>query len=219
MVWTIAHRGDSENFPDNSYEAFHSAVKKGFDMIELDIQLSKDKILYIYHDTIVESYLTETLSLERLKQLDSTILSLEEFFRIKDINQVKVYLDIKGNNIGICESLHLFLQDKKRDINLTNIYIASFNVLMIQSLHNLCPRGYQLGIILESLLPWRYFSQFVDELQLSFISLHWTMLDHNMISQLQNCQVKVFTYTCKDKVILSYMNRFQLNGIVTNFLF
>lgn len=37
------HRGDRGNFPENTIPAFLSAVKKGADVIELDVVISKDQ--------------------------------------------------------------------------------------------------------------------------------------------------------------------------------
>jgi glycerophosphoryl diester phosphodiesterase len=47
---SIAHRGFSHNFKDNSFEAFEQAIKSNFDMIELDIQLNKDNEIVVFHD-------------------------------------------------------------------------------------------------------------------------------------------------------------------------
>lgn len=44
-----AHRGDIESYPENSIEGIISAVKKGADMIELDVCMSRDKVLVLMH--------------------------------------------------------------------------------------------------------------------------------------------------------------------------
>ena len=43
--FVIAHRGDSDNFPENSISSFKSAVKIGADILETDIRLTKDNEL------------------------------------------------------------------------------------------------------------------------------------------------------------------------------
>ncbi len=42
-----AHRGDNVNAPDNSYEAFELAASEGMPWIELDVQLTADKVVVI----------------------------------------------------------------------------------------------------------------------------------------------------------------------------
>lgn len=46
----IAHRGNTQDFPENTLEAFRSAFKLGADGIELDVQLNDDRQLIVVHD-------------------------------------------------------------------------------------------------------------------------------------------------------------------------
>ena len=45
-----AHRGDSDNYPDNSLEGIASAILAGADCIEFDTRLTKDGIAVLLHD-------------------------------------------------------------------------------------------------------------------------------------------------------------------------
>lgn len=49
-VWVIAHRGASGNGPENTHAAFEAALAAGADGIELDVQLSADRVPVVYHD-------------------------------------------------------------------------------------------------------------------------------------------------------------------------
>ena len=49
-----AHRGDSAAAPENTIAAFKSAVEKGAQQIEFDVDLSKDGELVIMHDATVD---------------------------------------------------------------------------------------------------------------------------------------------------------------------
>lgn len=46
----IAHRGASAYCPENTIPAFEGAVAIGADMVELDVQLSSDKEVVVFHD-------------------------------------------------------------------------------------------------------------------------------------------------------------------------
>ena len=54
----IGHRGagsarrhdQSDKVLENTVDSFNYAFKKGADMVELDVQLSKDKVPIVYHD-------------------------------------------------------------------------------------------------------------------------------------------------------------------------
>ena len=46
MVQIVAHRGSSGDRPENTLPAFAEAVRVKADIIELDVHLSKDCLLY-----------------------------------------------------------------------------------------------------------------------------------------------------------------------------
>lgn len=46
----IAHRGSTNNFTENSIEAFKSAIILGAEGIEFDVHMGSDGCLPVYHD-------------------------------------------------------------------------------------------------------------------------------------------------------------------------
>lgn len=54
QVMVICHRGDWRNFPENSIPAIESVIKMGADVVELDIQLTKDSVLVLMHDRTLD---------------------------------------------------------------------------------------------------------------------------------------------------------------------
>ena len=48
--WNIAHRGGALLCPENTLAAFADAVRRGCDGAELDVQLSRDGDVVVYHD-------------------------------------------------------------------------------------------------------------------------------------------------------------------------
>lgn len=50
-VLVVAHRGDWRGFPENSIEAIESAIKMGVDIVEIDLQRTKDGKLILMHDS------------------------------------------------------------------------------------------------------------------------------------------------------------------------
>lgn len=49
-VIVVAHRADWRNYPENSLEAIQSSIEMGVDMLELDVQRTKDGVLILMHD-------------------------------------------------------------------------------------------------------------------------------------------------------------------------
>jgi glycerophosphoryl diester phosphodiesterase len=51
MTWVIAHRGASHDERENTIAAFERALQIGVDFVELDVQVSSDGELVVFHDT------------------------------------------------------------------------------------------------------------------------------------------------------------------------
>lgn len=49
-ILVVAHRGDWRNYPENSVKAIEGAIKLGVDIVEIDLQRTKDGQLIVMHD-------------------------------------------------------------------------------------------------------------------------------------------------------------------------
>ena len=77
MTINIAHRGFSGIYPENTMLSFRKALELGVDAIELDVQLSKDGEVMIFHDeglmrTTGENGLLMERTCSELKTLDAS---------------------------------------------------------------------------------------------------------------------------------------------------
>ncbi len=52
--WIEAHRGNSEEAPENTLAAFRNAVKLGVPWIELDVHLTRDAVPVVIHDPTLD---------------------------------------------------------------------------------------------------------------------------------------------------------------------
>ena len=210
----IAHRGHSHFYKDNTINAFLDAYKNNFDMIELDLILTKDNKIAIYHDTYINNLLIKDINYTQLKNIDQDIILLTNFFEIIDTNKIKVYLDIKGNHL-ISKYLDELL-NKSNNINLNNIYLASFNTIILKELIELNP-NYQLGFITENVYENDILYQFILKYKLKFIAFGWTTLNNTNIDFLHKNNILIYTYTCKNNNNLLFMKQYNIDGIITNF--
>ncbi|HBI87307.1 MULTISPECIES: glycerophosphodiester phosphodiesterase family protein [Sphingobacterium] len=53
-VFVVTHRGDWRNYPENSISAIKSAIQMGADIVELDVQRTKDGVLILMHDKTLD---------------------------------------------------------------------------------------------------------------------------------------------------------------------
>ncbi|KAA6432697.1 hypothetical protein FEM33_23535 [Dyadobacter flavalbus] len=79
-----AHRGCMDTHPENTLPAFREAVRLGVQMIEFDIQLTKDSMMVIMHDDAVNRTTNGTgnvsdLTFAQIRALDAGIKKGEKF--------------------------------------------------------------------------------------------------------------------------------------------
>lgn len=209
----IAHRGYSDKYGDNNIESFLEAIRCGFDMIEMDIQLCKTGEIVVFHDTYVNNCSIVDYTLKELNE--KNIITLESIFNAIKINHhIKIYLDIKGSGDVIYPLIDM-LRNHFSQMQLRRIYISGFNRNFVKSLLEsklpVC-----IGLTTENM----YDKEDLDYLtkNMNFVCLHWTALNHENIDMLHQKGIIVYSYTCKDAFILQYMKQYKLDGIVTNYL-
>ena len=102
--WIIAHRGASEEEPENTLRAFRRAAELGADMVELDLHLSRDGGPVVIHDARVDKTTdgvgeVRTLPLAALRQLDAgrgeRIPTLQEVIDALR-GRCRLYLELKA---------------------------------------------------------------------------------------------------------------------------
>lgn len=131
--WQI-HRGYwLDGVRENTFEAFQLAKEKGAEMVELDVQVSRDGVPFVYHD----------LDLQRIFHIDKKFKTLdsEELEALNIARLSKVLNDVKGLSAfnielkntsffcrvftrQICEEIEAVKEGK-------NLLISSFNPLCL----------------------------------------------------------------------------------------
>lgn len=138
--WLYAHRGlhDNEGMaPENSLQAFQLAVDHGYG-IEMDIQLSKDKIPVVFHDYRLKRVCgvdkrVDELTLKELKKLrlyhsKETIPTLEEALTlINGRTPIIVEFKVEHTELSLCPEAAKLLDHYK------GVYcMESFNPLAVR---------------------------------------------------------------------------------------
>jgi len=143
----FGHRGFGYSAPENSLDSIQKAVEFGLDGIEIDVQLTKDNELIVFHDSFLDRLTNGTgevseKTLEEIKFLsyygNESVLTLDEV-----LNQVNgklvVDLDVKCgrancNNIEV-ELVRVIENHEARSY----VYVDSFNPLLLYRVKKLDP--------------------------------------------------------------------------------
>jgi glycerophosphoryl diester phosphodiesterase len=87
----IAHRGGAQLWPENTLPAFIAAARAGFDAAELDVQLTRDERLIVFHDFRLKPGLCRNSRGEWLRR--------KRFARMAAIRELS-FAELRGYDVG-----------------------------------------------------------------------------------------------------------------------
>ena len=148
LICEYAHRGlHKDGVPENSLAAFALACEKGFAM-ELDVHLSKDKEVMVFHDGSlkrmtgcdkgIHELTYAELSELRLAGTDEKIPTLREVLELVD-GRVPLLVELKGESTdtSLCPEVAKLLREYKG-----SYCIESFNPLLLGEMRKHLPEAY-----------------------------------------------------------------------------
>ena len=210
----IAHRGLSEQHKDNSILSFKKAIDNNFDMIEMDIQFSKNDDIILYHDIHIDNMYVNDMSTKKLTD-KYDIITLEHFFENFPYKNIKINFDLKGNNIYLVDKLLLLLIKYKIDTN--QVYISSFdrnllkNLLQLKTKYNM---NFKSGFISSNIFTHEEIDLLLKSID--FYVLDYTLLTHDIVNYCHKKNILVFTYTNKNIYTYDIITRYDVDGIFSD---
>jgi glycerophosphoryl diester phosphodiesterase len=192
-------------FRDNTIESIKGALERGYDGVEIDIQLCLTGELVLFHDLYDKDEFISEMTIDELRKRG--IITLQDVYdQIPEIQESLLILDIKGNDLNIVHELVKFFINRNTD----NIYFCSFNRKIIYNL----PYYFKRGSTFETVFHETEYDRLTTGL--SAVVVHWTCLDQTLISYCNQRNIRVYTYTHKDDKELEYMYKYNVDGIITN---
>ncbi len=107
----IAHRGASAVAPENTLAAFQKAVKVGADGIEFDVQLAKDGVPVVFHDSELQRIGQKQGLVSGFTSKELQTLDVGSWFNLKNPN--KANPKFSAETIPTLAHLLEFLNDYK----------------------------------------------------------------------------------------------------------
>jgi len=206
----IAHRGASAHAPENTLSAFKLAIEQGASAIELDVQLTSDQEVVVFHDLTTDR-ITNTAGkikkskLEDLKKLNAgyaygpafqgeRIPTLAEVFtKLPDIPLINIELKNLSTPFDDLPQkvLGLIHQHKKSE----QVLISSFNTVALKTTHSLDP-NIPLGRLLHSPLALIFKGLILSRFNIySTVHLSSDAVNRDKINFLHSRGKSVYVYT------------------------
>ena len=193
---------DSKDNRDNRVEYLLKMLhSKNCDGIEVDLQLSKDKKIVMYHDLYVDHEFVRNCTYEHLHQ-KYDIDSFEELMnQMNDELMMSniIILDLKGSDEELVNVLMGVLNNR----NTSNMYLCSFNRILTGKIPFKINKGTTFEVVL------REYEQEDFILSHNAVMIHWTCLAQDMIDLCKKKKVIVCCYTQKTDMELEYIKSFK----------
>ena len=223
MTLNLAHRGARQAAPENTLPAFERAMQMGADGLELDVQLSADGELFVFHDTLLDQLTNGTgvaasYTLAALKELDAgshfgqawrgtPIPTLDEVFDLLP-DDAFVNIELKRDTIardGLEEAIVEFIQ--RRNLA-SRIVVSSFNPVILWRLRK---EAFPLTLLYSPGMPvWLEYGQ----------ARHFLRLDalHPFYPQVRAPlpDLPINTWTVNEPSEMRRLLALQVNAIITD---
>ena len=202
----FGHRGAPSIKTENTLASFEAALSCNVDGIELDIQLTSDEKIIVYHDSEISdtnnlNHLISNLSFNDIQKLcpNFKIPQLEEVCKIYPKNKI-FNIEIKSrtldNKIIIQRTIQLLTQYQL----LENVIISSFNpfpLLQIKKINS----NIKLGLLWTGNDSEGWFVTHYSYTQVKPYSFHASInyVDHSIANWAQHKNMKLFLYTINTK--------------------
>jgi glycerophosphoryl diester phosphodiesterase len=217
--YILGHRGASHHAPENSVAAFALALEQGADGVELDVQLCKDGVPVVYHDTYLKAENGRAtpianLTLAALKQLNigagQQIPTLDEVFAtfgrtmLYNVEIKDWHVRDKGTETAVFHCIHTH--------NLhTQCHISSFNPFSLRRFRRLT-HNISSGILREKgMLRYSYLLTPSEA-----DHPHHSMIDAPYMAWARQRHYQVYTWTVDDPTTAQRLAQLGVDGIITN---
>ena len=217
MVKIIGHRGASGYAPENTILSFETAIEIRCDRAELDVRLSKDNNVIVFHDEEVSRVtngngFVHELSLAELKKLDVSehqkIPTLQE---VIDFCKGKIDLQIELKAQGTPRLVNnILLQNNFID----NVVITSFDVELLQEIKKL-NSNLKVGLLFKEYSEKIW--QLAEEIPLDFIGPRGNIVTEELVNKAHKLGKSVYAYHVKEKELGEKLIALGVDEIGTDF--
>ena len=209
---TIAHRGASAYFKENTLKAFKAACDLGALFMETALQRSKDGVLILYHDyRLPNGQYIKNLNYSALRKLQ--VPTLPELFETARNPSVKINLEIKNDaNLypNIENQLFSYLKKEPKGL-LERLLISSFDFDTLIRVRRLNP-SVKIGLLTRDF-------NLAQALEINAYSVNINVkrIKPSIIKICKRNNLKTFVYTVNDYKTALELKEMGVDGVFSDF--
>lgn len=217
----IAHRGFMEKGVENTLSSLIASAEAGAEMVEIDIQQTKDGRFIVFHDAsltrlagkrqnVYEMTQAELMEVTvQSGQLSDTIPSLEQMLEKSRELKLQLLIEIKPHGYETDDMLErlISLLDEYRALDVH--YIQSLEINIVNQIKEMEPR-LKVGAVYALHLGT------LPNTDLDFISIEQYFVTERLIEQAKQQEKQLFVWTVNDARGLQKYLEYNIDGIITN---
>jgi len=219
MTKIVGHRGAGNYAPQNTIMSFKMAIAIGCDRAELDVRLTKDKQVVVFHDDEVSKLtngvgFVSEMTLSELKKLDcergEKIPTLQEVFDVcKNIIDLQIELKADGTPELVYDLI------LKNDI-LNQIVITSFQDNLLKDIKQLNPK-LKVGLLFRTDEVMTKIWGLAESVPLDFFAPFSGLVTKEFIDKAHSFGKSVYAYRVNDKELGDKLIAMGVDDIGTDF--
>jgi glycerophosphoryl diester phosphodiesterase len=230
-VVVIAHRGFSGAAPENTLVAFSKAIETGCDMIEMDVQLSRDGEVVVIHDDTLDRTTNgkgkvSQHTLQDLKTFDAgswlspqfageRIPALEEVLKLTR-GKISLAIELKKGDLGqytIFDLADRALAEVEKAGCLDQVVFSSFDRT---ALERILEKNSRMPVAYIVNKPWDSPLELAGKYPTPILSCRQTVLTKDNLAEAHQAGFKVNVWTLDTEPEMELFLDLGVDGIITN---
>ena len=221
----IAHRGGSEAAFENTFQAFTDAYELGYRWLETDVQISKDGVLYAFHDNNLSNTTGINVKIHHLNSDDLDKILIKSKYNIPRLEKLllkfnDVTFNLDPKNINSAKALVTLLNKEK---SIKNLCLGSFSHKTIhyirKSLKRDLPTTFSpievLSLVLDIKLNKETRSK-GNYLQIPRSYFGYKLVSRKLLDFCRKNAIKVHIWTINDSKEMRNLINMGVDGIMTD---
>lgn len=217
MAYIVGHRGAAGYAAENSLESFAKAISIGCQRAELDVQLTKDNALIVFHDDEISRVTNgkgkiSELTFDELRRFTlpngETIPTLQE---VIDVCKGKIVLQIELKGEGTAQPTN---ESILRNDIVDQVVVTSFDSGRLREIKAMNPR-LRVGLLFEEYSETLW--ELVREVPLDFIAPKGSIVTENMVRKAHSLGLLVYAFHVQDNVLGEKLIALGVDEIGTDF--
>ena len=222
----VAYRGYAKDAPENTMKAFQSAILAGASAIQLDLHVSRDGEIVIFHDDamsrlmdgvgFVRHHTLQDLQSYRFKEAEE-----EEAIRIPTLREYLSWAkDLPHFTIIRLKNDHFFYPNMEEavislieEFNLKDrVFLTSKNIDSLKILRTYRP-GFSLAFMAQEVSE--ELVQEIRDLSISMVLVKRTLLRKEDLDPLKSLGLPLYAYVIDDPPAVVLCQELELDGLLT----